>query len=74
MKITKITPGTKFETVEQYFSIFPASTQVRLKEMKKIIEEAAPGAVEVISYIMQLMRNILGFILQVLVSLPSKKR
>lgn len=50
MKITKITPGTKFESVNQYFSVFPAKTKARLKEMKTIIQEAAPGAEEVISY------------------------
>jgi uncharacterized protein YdhG (YjbR/CyaY superfamily) len=50
MKITKITPGTKFESVHQYFSVFPAKTKARLKEMKTIIQEAAPGAEEVISY------------------------
>ena len=50
MKIVKITPGTKFESVAQYFSVFPAKTKALLKEMKKIIQEAAPEAEEVISY------------------------
>ena len=50
MKITKITPGTKFESVTQYFSVFPSKIKARLKEMRDIIREAAPGAEEVISY------------------------
>jgi uncharacterized protein YdhG (YjbR/CyaY superfamily) len=46
----KITPGTKFASVNEYFSVFPAPIKAKLKEMKKIIQEAAPEAEEVISY------------------------
>lgn len=56
MKITRITPGTKFESVAQYFSAFPPKTKALLKEMKTIIQEAAPEAEEVISYNMPAFR------------------
>lgn len=46
----KLTPGTKFTSVTEYFSIFPAPIKTKLKEMKKIIQAAAPEAEEVISY------------------------
>ena len=45
-----ITPGTKFKSVEDYISVFPAATKKVLKEMRKIIKGAAPDAEEVISY------------------------
>jgi uncharacterized protein YdhG (YjbR/CyaY superfamily) len=45
-----MTPGTKFESVEQYLSVFPASTKRLLKQMRETIKAAAPQAEEVISY------------------------
>jgi len=46
----QITPGTKFKSVDEYLSFFPAITQKVLEEMRRIIKKAAPGAEEVISY------------------------
>ena len=46
----KITPGTKFKSVDNYFSVFPASTKAILKELRKTIKQAAPDAEECISY------------------------
>ncbi|MBS1598913.1 MAG: DUF1801 domain-containing protein [Bacteroidetes bacterium] len=43
-------PGDKFESVDQYLSVFPASTKKMLKEMRKTIKAAAPDAEELISY------------------------
>ncbi len=42
--------GTKFKTVDEYFSGFPASTKKILKELRKTIKQAAPQAEESISY------------------------
>jgi uncharacterized protein YdhG (YjbR/CyaY superfamily) len=42
--------ATKFKTVDEYFSTFPASTQTILKTMRKTVKEAAPDAEELISY------------------------
>jgi uncharacterized protein YdhG (YjbR/CyaY superfamily) len=41
---------TRFTTVEEYISGFPAKTKALLKEMRKLIKATAPGAEEVISY------------------------
>ncbi len=46
----KIPPSTKFTSVEEYFSCFPADVQAILEEMRKTIKQAAPKATEVISY------------------------
>ena len=40
----------KFKTVEEYFSIFPASTRHILEQVRNIIKQTAPQAAEVISY------------------------
>lgn len=45
MKTTK-TP----ETIDEYIASFPAETQVLLKQMRTIIQKAAPKAEECISY------------------------
>src|SRR5262245_19214967 len=45
-----MTPGTKFDSVDQYLSVFPASTKRLLKQMRETIKAAAPQAEEVISY------------------------
>lgn len=42
--------ATKFKTVDEYLSAFPAGTKAMLKEMRKTIKAAAPDAEEVISY------------------------
>jgi len=42
--------GTKYETVEEYISSFPADIQDILKELHATIKKAAPKAEEVISY------------------------
>lgn len=42
--------STKFKTVEEYISAFPASTQKILKDVRKTIHAAVPGAEDVISY------------------------
>lgn len=41
---------TKFNTVTEYISSLPAKSKVVVKELRKIIKEAAPEAEEVISY------------------------
>jgi uncharacterized protein YdhG (YjbR/CyaY superfamily) len=46
----KIKPGTKFKSVDEYLSVFPASTKAVLHEMRNTIKKAAPQAEEVISY------------------------
>jgi len=43
-------PSTKFTTVDEYFAAFPAEAKTPLKQMRKIIQEAAPQAQELISY------------------------
>ena len=40
----------KFKTVDEYIATFPESTKSLLKEIRKTVKEAAPNAVEVISY------------------------
>src|SRR5438552_12445135 len=40
----------KFKTVDEYLSIFPASTKNMLLKMRETIKQAAPKAEEVISY------------------------
>jgi len=40
----------KFKTVEEYFSVFPATTQKLLQELRTAIKQVAPKAEEVISY------------------------
>lgn len=37
-------------TIDDYIAEFPAETQQRLQQMRAIIKENAPGAVETISY------------------------
>ena len=44
------TPPAKFTTVDEYFAAFPAEAKSLLKQMRKIIREAAPQAEELISY------------------------
>jgi len=44
------TTSTKFKTVDEYISTFPASTKTILKELRKTIKQAAPQAEELISY------------------------
>jgi len=45
-----ILPGTKFKTVDEYFSAAPEESLTRLKEIRTIILKNAPGAEETISY------------------------
>ena len=42
--------ATKFKTVEEYLSAFPAGTKKILQEVRKTIKQAAPQAEELISY------------------------
>ena len=42
--------ATKFKTVDEYFSAFPASTKSVLRKMRATIKEVVPQAEEVISY------------------------
>ncbi len=46
----EIKPGTKFKSVDEYFSAFPASTKKILQQVRDTIKKAAPNAEEVISY------------------------
>jgi uncharacterized protein YdhG (YjbR/CyaY superfamily) len=41
---------TKFKTVDEYISTFPASTKKILQQVRKTIKAAAPQAEDVISY------------------------
>ena len=41
---------SKFKTVDEYISIFPATTQVRLQQVRNTIKKSAPKATELISY------------------------
>jgi uncharacterized protein YdhG (YjbR/CyaY superfamily) len=49
-KKTVKVPGLKFKTVDDYIATLPPATKKILKEMKKVIKEAAPQAEEKISY------------------------
>ncbi|MGC4038275.1 MAG: DUF1801 domain-containing protein [Chitinophagaceae bacterium] len=53
----KITPGTKFNSIDEYFAAFSPATRTLLKEMRQIIRKAAPDAEEVISYNMPAFRQ-----------------
>ena len=46
----KASSNTKFKTVDEYLSALPANTKSILKELRKTIKQAAPQAVELISY------------------------
>jgi len=46
----EIKPGTKFKSVNEYFSAFPVSTRKILQQVRDTIKKAAPNAEEVISY------------------------
>lgn len=49
MKTTP-TAAVKFKTVNDYQSSLPANAKTIFKELRKIVNDAAPGAEEVISY------------------------
>jgi len=40
----------KYQTVDEYIKAFPKDVQSVLKKMRQTIKEAAPGAIETISY------------------------
>lgn len=42
--------STKFKSVEEYISSFPPKVKSILKQLRKTIKDAAPGAEEMISY------------------------
>jgi uncharacterized protein YdhG (YjbR/CyaY superfamily) len=42
--------SVKFKTVDEYISTFPPKVKNILKQLRKTIKDAAPGAEEVISY------------------------
>jgi len=42
--------GTKFSTVEEYFSSLPKNVKIQMQGLRNIIIEEAPQAEEVISY------------------------
>jgi len=48
--------STKFKTVDEYLSTFPANVKGILKEVRKTIKQAAPQAEELISYNMPAFR------------------
>ena len=41
---------TKFQTIDEYISLFPKDVQILLESMRQTIRKAAPKAEEVISY------------------------
>jgi uncharacterized protein YdhG (YjbR/CyaY superfamily) len=47
---------TRFTTVDEYIAAYPEKVQERLEELRKTIRDAAPEAVEVISYNMPAFR------------------
>jgi uncharacterized protein YdhG (YjbR/CyaY superfamily) len=49
MKATT-TAAAKFKTVDEYQSSLPANTKNIFKQLRKIVNDAAPGAEETISY------------------------
>lgn len=40
----------EFSTIDEYIALFSAETQKLLREIRKVIQDAAPGATEKISY------------------------
>jgi len=46
----KPSASMKFKTVDEYLSALPPNTKGILKEVRKTIKQAAPGAEELISY------------------------
>ena len=42
--------GVKFKSVDEYISTFPAGTKDILEAVRETVKEAAPQAIEVISY------------------------
>jgi uncharacterized protein YdhG (YjbR/CyaY superfamily) len=48
--------SVKFKTVDEYISSLPADKQKAVKEVRKVVCAAAPGAEEVISYNMPALR------------------
>lgn len=46
----KITPGTKFKSVDDYVSCFPEETQELMQQLRTLIKKTAPKAEECISY------------------------
>jgi len=49
--------GTKFKTVDEYFSTLPANTRNILEVVRKTVRQAAPHAQEVISYNMPAIKQ-----------------
>jgi len=49
--------GTKFKTVEEYFSTLPPDVRDILEDLRKTIKQAAPKAEEEISYNMPAIRQ-----------------
>ena len=45
-----MTAKKQFTTIYEYISSFPEDTQVILEKMRRVIQKAAPDAVEIISY------------------------
>ena len=45
-----MTPAKKFESIDEYIESFPESVLSVLKKLRATVQEAAPGAVESISY------------------------
>ncbi len=43
-------PRQKFKSIDEYIASFPKNIQIILQELRQAIKEAAPEAVEVISY------------------------
>ncbi len=43
-------PMPNFETIDDYIAYQPKQAQVVLKELRKIIKDAAPDAIEVLNY------------------------
>jgi len=43
-------PAKKFETIDEYIEFFPENVQRVLEKLRATVQEAAPGALESISY------------------------
>jgi uncharacterized protein YdhG (YjbR/CyaY superfamily) len=53
----EIKPGTKFRDIEHYHSVFPEEVREKLEVLRNAIKQAAPKAMEVISYNMPAFRQ-----------------
>jgi uncharacterized protein YdhG (YjbR/CyaY superfamily) len=49
--------ATKFKTVDEYFATLQENARGMMEDMRKLVKQAAPKAVEVISYNMPAIKQ-----------------